>query len=157
MAGKLSQTYCYVMANDMFNKLLTADFYKKDQLNNYHKHQIKKGSLTDLLLKDPNFAKAETFVTSAKHKPGLIHITRPGIIPLINSGTVLNIYIPNYLTEKEGDIKFILDFFIWLIGKDKWIIIEQWIAYHLQYPGEKIKWAIVLVSAIEGTGKGLLA
>ena len=39
----------------------------------------------------------------------------------------------------------------------QWIIIEQWIAYHLQYPGEKIKWAIVLVSAIEGTGKGLLA
>jgi len=58
--------------------------------------------------------------------------------------------------EKEGDVKFLIDFFIWLIGLEKWKIIEQWIAYHLQYPGEKIKWALVLVSVIEGAGKGLL-
>ena len=51
----------------------------------------------------------------------------------------------------------IIDFFIWLIGEKKWRIIEQWIAYMLIYPGEKIKWSIVLVSAVEGVGKGLLA
>ena len=27
----------------------------------------------------------------------------------------------------------------------------------LQYPGEKMKWAVVIVSAVEGVGKGLLA
>ena len=156
-AKTISKSYCYVMANDMFNKLGSADFYQKQQLNNYHKHQIKKGSLTDLLLKDPNFARAETFITSAKFKPGLVNITKPGIIPLIQKGIVLNIYIPNYLTEKEGELKFLIDFFIWLIGINKWKIIEQWIAYLLQYPGEKIKWSIVLVSAVEGVGKGLLA
>jgi len=156
-AGKLLTSYCYVMANDMFNKLGSADFYKSEQLNNYHKHQIKKGRLTELLLKNPNFSRAETFVTSAKFKPGLINITKPGMIPLIQKGIVLNIYIPNNIAEQEGDVEFIIDFFVWLIGKDKWRIIEQWIAYHLQYPGEKIKWAIVLVSAIEGVGKGLLA
>ena len=145
------------MANDMFNKLGSAEFYQKQQLNNYHKHQIKRGTLTDLLLKDPDFARAETFTTSAKYKPGLIKINRPGIIPLINNGIVLNIYIPNYLIEKKGDVKFIIDFFIWLIGEKKWRIIEQWIAYMLIYPGEKIKWSVVLVSAVEGVGKGLLA
>ena len=72
-------------------------------------------------------------------------------------GIVLNIYIPNYLIEKKGDVKFIIDFFIWLIGEKKWRIIEQWIAYMLIYPGEKIKWSVVLVSAVEGVGKGLLA
>jgi len=156
-AGKLLTSYCYVMANDMFNKLGSADFYKIEQLNNYHKHQIKKGKLTDLLLKNPKFARAETFITSAKFKPGLINITKPGMIPLIQKGIVLNIYIPNDITEQKGDVQFIIDFFTWLIGKDKWMIIEQWIAYHLQHPGEKIKWAIVLVSSIEGVGKGLLA
>ena len=156
-AEEISKSLGYVMSNDMFNKLGTSDFYLAKQLNNFHKHQVKNGNLTDILLKDPNFTKAETFVTSAKHPPGIINITRPGIIPLINKGKVLNIYIPNYITEKEGDIKFLIEFFIWLIGKDKWIIIEQWIAYHLKYPGEKRKWAVVLVSAIEGTGKGLLA
>jgi len=156
-AGKISKTYCYVMANDMFNKLGSSDFYQNKQLNNFHKHQVKRGTLTDLLLKDPNFAKAETFITSAKFKPGLINIIKPGMVPLINKGIVLNIYIPNYLTEKKGDVRFLIDFFIWLIGLDKWKIIEQWIAYNLQHPGEKIKWSIVLVSVIEGAGKGLLA
>ena len=156
-AGKISKSLCYVMANDMFNKIGSADFYQKQQLNNFHKHQIKKASLTDLLLKDPNFARAETFMTSAKFKPGLVNITKPGIIPLIQKGIVLNIYVPNYLTEKKGDVKFLIQFFIWLVGLEKWKIIEQWIAYMLQYPGEKIKWSIVLVSAVEGVGKGLLA
>ncbi len=128
-AGKISKSLCYVMANDMFNKIGSADFYQKQQLNNFHKHQIKKGSLTDLLLKDPNFARAETFMTSAKFKPGLVNITKPGIIPLIQKGIVLNIYVPNYLTEKKGDVKFLIQFFIWLVGLEKWKIIEQWIAY----------------------------
>ncbi|MBC8306289.1 MAG: hypothetical protein H8E55_62335 [Pelagibacterales bacterium] len=155
-AKNLMTSYCYVMANDMFNKLGSKEFYQKQQLNNYHKHQVKSG-LTDVLLKDPDFAKAETFITSAQFKPGLIKITRPGIIPLINNGVVLNIYIPNYLTEKKGDVEFLIEFFIWLIGEEKWRIIEKWIAYMLIYPGEKIKWSIVLVSAVEGVGKGLLA
>ena len=154
---KIAKDYCYVMANDMFNELGTSEFYQSQQLNNFHKHLMKKGSLTDLLLKHPKFNKATTFITSAKFKPGLINITKPGMIPLINKGVVLNIYIPNYLTAKEGDVKFLIDFFIWLIGIEKWKIIEQWIAYNMQYPSEKIKWAVVLVSVIEGTGKGLLA
>ena len=154
---KIFKLYCYVMANDMFNELGTSEFYQSQQLNNFHKHLMKKGSLTDLLLKNPEFTKATTFITSAKFKPGVINITKPGVIPLINRGVVLNIYIPNYLTAKEGDVKFIIDFFIWLIGMEKWKIIEQWIAYNVQQPGEKIKWSIVIVSVIEGTGKGLLA
>ncbi len=61
--------------------------------------------------------------------------------------------MPHYLTAKAGDVQFLIDFFIWLIGEKKWKIIEQWIAYMLQYPGEKIKWFVVLVSVIEGVGK----
>ena len=156
---KLTKSYCYVMANDMFNKIGTPDFYQEKQINNFHKHEvfIQKGTLASKLLSSPRFAKAETFITSAKYKPGLIKITKPGEIPLIQSGTVLNIYIPNYLQPKEGDVKFIIDFFIWLIGEKKWKIIEQWIAFNIQYPGVKMKWAVVLVSVIEGVGKGLLA
>ena len=43
------------------------------------------------------------------------------------------------------------------MGQDKWKTIEQWIAYNIQVPGIKIKWALVLVSEVEGVGKGLLA
>ena len=155
----ITKSYCYVMANDMFNKIGSGDFYQDKQINNYHKSDvfIQKGSLTNKMLSNPKFKRAETFITSAGHKPGLLDIDRPGIIPLMNKGTVLNIYIPNYITAKKGDVKFIIDFFVWLVGEKKWKIIEQWIAFMLQHPGIKMKWAVVLVSVVEGVGKGLLA
>ena len=156
---ELTKSYCYVMANDMFNKLGTPEFYQEKQINNYHKHEvfIEKGTLTNKLLSKRKFARAETFITSADQPPGLLHIKKPGIIPLINKGTVLNIYIPNYLAPQKGDVEFIIAFFIWLVGEEKWKIIEEWIAYMIQYPGIKMKWAVVLVSVVEGVGKGLLA
>ena len=156
---EITKRYCYVMANDMYNKLGTGDFFQGMQINNFHAHEVffEKGSLTQNLLGNKKFKKAETFITSAKYKPGIIQVDRPGIVPLINKGLVLNIYIPNYIIPKKGDVNFIIDFFVWLIGEKKWRIIEQWIAYMLQYPGEKMKWAVVLVSVIEGVGKGLLA
>ncbi len=155
---EIKKTYCYVMANDMFNKLGSGEFYQATQINNFHAHQvfIEKGTLTNKLLNSKNFAKAETFITSARYKPGLIYV-KTGEIPLVQKGIVLNIYIPNYVQPKKGDIQFILDFFIWLIGQDKWKTIEQWIAYNIQEPGIKIRWALVLVSEVEGVGKGLLA
>ena len=155
----IMKSYCYVMANDMFNKLGSADFYQDKQINNFHSHEvfIERGTLTKKLLSKPSFPRAQTFITSAAHPPGLINITKPGMVPLIKKGIVLNIYIPNYLIAKKGDVKFIIQFFIWLIGEDKWKIIEQWIAYMVQHPGIKMKWAVVLVSVVEGVGKGLLA
>ena len=156
-AKEIGQDLTYIQANDMYHQKGTTIFLNTQQVNNMNKHKIKGGSLTDILLKDPDFAKADTFVTSAKYPPGLMKITKPGIIPLINKGTVLNIYIPNYLEPKAGNIQFIIDFYEWLLGREKWSIIEQWIAYNVQHPGIKIKWALVLVSNIEGTGKGMLA
>ena len=156
---EIANAYCYVMANDMFNRLGTPEFYQEKQINNYHKHEvfINRGTLTNKLLSKPGFAKAETFITSARHKPGLLNIDKPGIVPLINRGTVLNIYIPNHIEPTKGDILFLTEFFTWLVGEKKWRIIEEWIAYMVQYPGIKIKWAVVLVSEVEGVGKGLLA
>ena len=156
-AAQLSKTYCYVMSNDMFNKIGSQEFYQKQQLNNFWKHEVKEGSLTDLLLKNKEFARAETFMTHAAYPPGLNFIPRPGIIPLVQRGTILNIYTPNYIIAKKGDVSFINQYFVWLLGEKKWKIIEEWIAYHLLHPGDKIKWSLVLVSVIEGTGKGMLA
>jgi hypothetical protein len=71
---EITKAYCYVMANDMFNKLGSAEFYQDKQINNFHKHEvfIEKGTLTNKLLSRSKFAKAETFITSAKFKPGLL-------------------------------------------------------------------------------------
>ena len=156
-AKELEDSFCYVMANDMFYSDKDNEFYLSTQINNFYKDQMKKQSLSDMLLKSPTFKKAHTFITSSKYPPGLITVKGPGEIPLIKSGKVLNIYVPNYITAKKGDVKFIIDFYKRILGPEKWKVVEQWIAYHLKYPGEKIKFAIVIVSETEGTGKGLLA
>ena len=71
------------MANDMFNKL-GQQILQDKQINNFHSHEvfIEKGTLTNKLLSKPSFARAETFITSARHPPGLLNITKPGIVPL---------------------------------------------------------------------------
>ncbi len=156
---EIKKSYCYVMANDMFNKIGSGDFYQDKQINNFHKHEVflEKGTLTNKLLSTQSFAKAQTFITSAAHPPGLLNIKKPGIVPLINKGIVLNIYIPNHIIPKQGDVRFIIEFFVWLLGEEKWKMIEQWIAFMILFPGIKMKWAVVLVSVVEGVGKGLLA
>ena len=79
----------------MFYQFGTTDFYLAPQINNYHKHEvfIEKGTLTNKLLGSRDFKRAETFITSAKFKPGIIKIDKPGIVPMVNRGVVLNIYI----------------------------------------------------------------
>ena len=40
-------------------------------------------------------------MTNAKYPPGLVNIDKPRMIPLMDQGEVLNIYIPNYLSQKK--------------------------------------------------------
>ena len=96
-------------------------------------------------------------MTNAKYPPGLVNIDKPGMIPLMDQGVVLNIYIPNYLEPKEGDVRFIIDFFIWLLGEKKWRIIEQWLAYMLQYPGEKNEVGSCYCFSSRGCGKRIIS
>jgi hypothetical protein len=152
-ASKISDSYCYCMANDMFIEQGSIDFLTSSQINNFYKHINR--NLSKDLLENPNFKKAKTFFTNAKYPPGIVNL-KPGEIPLMEAGPILNIHKPNLIKAKPGDINFILNFYKDLFGS-KWDVIEKWIAYLVQHPGEKIKWALCIVSEIEGTGKGLLA
>lgn len=156
-AKKIKDQYAYVMSNDMFNRVGTKDFLTATQINNYHRHQFKHETLSATLLKDPDFNKSITFMTNAKYPPGITVIQKEGEIPFIGTGKVLNIYKPNYIQPKKGDVKWLLNHFTFLMGEKKFSIVEQFLAYLVQCPGEKPKWALVMVSEIEGVGKGLWA
>ena len=58
---KFNSKYAYVMANDMFNKLGTNEFFNINQINNFHAHEFEKG-LGGLLL-----SKATTLKKSASN------------------------------------------------------------------------------------------
>ena len=150
----LLDKYVYVQSNDMFVEVGSVNFQLSAQINNFYKHL--NSNLSKELLENPKFKKAKTFITNSKYPPGLIYL-KENEIPLLEPGAVLNIYKPNYIQPKEGDVSFLIDLYKEQFGSDKWEVIEQTIAYYVQYPGEKIKWALVMVSEVEGTGKGLLA
>ena len=154
---KYNSQYAYVMANDMFNKIGTNDFYNRQQIDNFHAHKFKKGLSGKLLVKDTT-PKAQTFVTLPNHKPGIIDIARDDeVYGCVKGDKVLNIYIPNKIKPVKDDLEWLLAHFKKILGPAKWKMVEQWIAFLVQNPGDKIKWALVIVSAVEGTGKGLLA
>tara|TARA_R100000329_G_scaffold44956_1_gene42013 strand:+ start:1963 stop:4383 length:2421 start_codon:yes stop_codon:yes gene_type:complete len=154
---KYNSQYAYVMSNDMFNKLGTTEFYNKQQIDNFHLHQFKKG-LTVKLLTNPNTPKAETFVTLANYPPGIIEVKKDDEVYGCTEGTkVLNVYMPNKVKPVQDDLDWLFAHFKRLLGQDKWNMVEQKIAFLVQHPGVKVKWAEVIVSAVEGTGKGLLA
>ena len=154
---KFNSQYAYVMSNDMFNKIGTNDFYNSSQIDNFHAHQFKKGLSKKLLVKDTT-PKAQTFVTLPNHKPGIITVNKDDeIYGCVMGDKVLNIYIPNKITPVKDDLDWLFNHFKRILGPDKWKMVEQKIAFLVQHPGVKVKWAEVIVSATEGTGKGLLA
>ncbi len=155
--NKYNSEYGYVMANDMFNKLGTNEFYNRQQIDNYYRHKFKKGLSGKLLEKDTT-PKALTFVTLPNYPPGIIEVKKDDEVYGCKKGDkVLNIYIPNKIKPVKDDLEWLFDHFRLILGEEKWKVVEQWIAFLVQYPGIKVKWSIIIVSIIEGTGKGLLA
>ena len=73
--NKYNSEYGYVMANDMFNKLGTNEFYNRQQIDNFYRHKFKKGLSGKLLEKDTT-PKALTFVTLPNYPPGIIEVKK---------------------------------------------------------------------------------
>ena len=78
----------------------------------------------------------------------------------VNNTPYLNTYIP---PTTQADPTQALDAAaLWaehainLMGVDYWITLTDWLAYQVQHPGKKIRWAPVIQSAVGG-GKGLIA
>jgi len=81
---------------------------------------------------------------------------------LFSSGGVpyLNTYFPSFAPPDAS--QSVLAGTHWeehainLMGADYWVTLTDWLAYQVQHPGKKIRWAPVIQSAVGG-GKGLVA
>ena len=74
----------------------------------------------------------------------------------VNGLKYLNAYKPNKLEAVEGDIKLWNKLINYVFNNNKRHIKQflDWLAYQLQNPGEKIRYAILIVSKEEQIGKG---
>lgn len=146
--------YIYIRSITSFYDLEIKELASKTMINDWHLHTMKGKSLANALLMSNDLIRVHSVFTHAAISPGVVEI-KPGQYEAINAGLYYNTYYPADIKAEEGPVEEVLDYYKWFLG-DNWTIIEQFIAYMVQYPGQKVKWAPVIVS-VEGGGKGLLA
>ena len=146
--------YIYIRSITSFYDLEIKEFASKTMINDWHLHTMKGKSLANALLMSNDLIRVHSVFTHAAISPGVVEI-KPGQYEAINAGLYYNTYYPADIKAEVGPVEDVLDYYKWFLG-DNWSIIEQYIAYMVQYPGQKVKWAPVIVS-VEGGGKGLLA
>ena len=150
------KVYIYVRSVMSFYELWPRkELLNKTQINDWNYAAMKGHSLDRALLKHKNLIKVHSVFTHAGMEPGVVEV-KHGQHEAIDQGIYFNTYRPTNIEAEPGDVSAILEYYKWLLGENNWHWIEQYIAYMVQNPGKKVRWAPVIVS-VEGGGKGLLA
>ena len=138
-----------------FYELDRKELLTKTQMNDWNMDAMKGHSLSNALLKHKNLIKVHSVFTHAGLPPGINNV-KQGEHEAIDHGIYYNTYYPSNVVAAPGDVEDIIEYYKWLVGNDNWYWIEQYIAFMVQRPGKKVRWAPVITS-VEGGGKGLLA
>jgi hypothetical protein len=152
----------YVQSRTDFYEVETQTFKSKEQINDWWRHEVKKGSMSDQLLKDTKLTKLRSYFTHAGFDPGIAHINN-GDIKGLPAGTYLNIYEDPQIEAIQGNIDRLNEYYSWLLGEDNWNIIKQVLAFMLNakterlHYGIKIQWYVIIHSVVEGVGKKLFS
>ena len=153
---KFLKMYIYIRSVMSFYELENKELLVKQQINDWNQSDMKGENLCNKLLEHEDLEnKAHSVFTHAGMKPGIIEV-KQGEFEAINKGIYYNTYYPSNIVAAPGDVTEILSYYKWLLGEKNWYWIEQYIAYMIQFPGIKYRWAPVITS-VEGGGKGLLA
>ena len=152
---KFLKMYIYIRSVMSFYELENKELLVKQQINDWNLSEMKGENLCNKLLGHDDLVKAHSVFTHAGMKPGIIEV-KQGEFEAINKGIYYNTYYPSNIEPAPGDVTDILSYYKWLLGEKNWYWIEQYIAYMIQFPGSKMRWAPVITS-VEGGGKGLLA
>ncbi len=152
----------YVQSRTDFYEVETQTFKSKEQINDWWRHEVKKGSMSDQLLKDTKLTKLRSYFTHAGFDPGIAHINN-GDIKGLPAGTYLNIYEDPQIEAIQGNVDRLNQYYSWLLGEDNWNIIKQVLAFMLNakterlHYGIKIQWYVIIHSVVEGVGKKLFS
>lgn len=139
--------YVWVTETKCFYDTALDTFLDEQQLNNEHAHLYKRPPLSKRLLASRDARK----VRSMTYRPGAPQFVQE------NDREKLNLYKPNPIEPAAGDVKPLLDFLAYMFpDPQEQKTVLQWMAFQEQFPGEKINWALVVVGAVQGTGKTTL-
>ena len=161
IAATILDGHYYVQSRTDFYELETNQFLTKEQIDDWWRHEEKKG-MSKLLLQHPDLTRVRGYLTHAGFDAGLIELDRneiKGVAP----GKYLNIYVDPDVVAKAGDCSRLNEYYSWLFGEDNWHIIKQCLAFMLRakeevkHNGIKIQWFIIIHASIQGVGKKIFA
>ena len=154
----LSEEYTYIRQTDEFFEMRSHDFVRLKSLDHDWAHIFKtktgEGNLSRELLADKRTKKVLNYIKLANRESGVINVSKKDH-PLIQPGRYINIYNHHHIEAIKGDVSLFVNFYKMLLGEAHWKVMEQVIAFLVQCPGKKMRWAPIIVSD-EGGGKGLL-
>ena len=153
--AKFAKQYIYVRSVVSFYELDRKELLTKTQMDDWNMNVMRGRSLNKALLNHKELIKVHSVFTHAGLPPG-INKVKQGEHEAIDHGIYYNTYYPSNVVAAPGDVKDIIEYYKWLIGEKNWHWVEQYIAFMVQRPGKKVRWAPVITS-VEGGGKGLLA
>ena len=153
---ELVNRYIYIRSVRSFWDRKYYVMVDKDELSDYYKHITKQGTgIGNLLLQCKDCVKVISYFSHAGLKPGVLSLKNNEVLDY-SAGKYFNIYRPNEVEPIEEDVSEIINYYSWLLGQEKWRVVEQFIAYMVQHPGKKVLWVLLIISITEGAGKNLL-
>ena len=148
--NKMLENVIYIKQRDKYFDLSTQEEYKAEAINFEFSRLFKKELPTSFIKRNPKRKSVEDWIFDpASYKQDEPIIT-------IDGKKYLNAYQPNTLIPAKGDISLWNELLnhIFNGNQDNIDIFLDWLAFQIQNPGVKIRWAIILVTTNFQTGKG---
>ena len=147
---KMLEDVVYIKQRDKYFDLRTNQEYKESAVNFEYQRLFKKKTPVAFIKSNPKRKSVEDWI----YDPKVYDPNNP--IIKIDNLNYLNAYQPGTLKPEEGDISLWLKLLDHIFNgdKDNINIFLDWLAFQLQNPGEKIRWAIIIVTTNFQTGKG---
>ena len=148
---KIRDKIVYIADEDRYYDIEKGKTYKEEVLNNIYRREFQKPLLTTWLLTDPDRLVVEHKVWSPKN------YNKETPVFDKDGYKYLNTYAPNKLEAVKGDTKPWHDMlnFVFSTKKGKNEFLD-WLAFQIQKPGIKIRFANILASKNFQIGKGSL-
>lgn len=141
LAADLPEGWVYVVGIKKFVHMDTLQELDKEQFTDRYAHESKQAALK--ALSNPAMPKAD-YPVYLPNRPAIIEEGKRRL---------MNLWRPGGLEPEEGDVgPFLAHAELILPNEEERNIMLDWLAFNVQFPGEKIHWAL-LIQGIQGTGK----
>ncbi len=138
------QNWVYVVNVRHFFNIVDKRDFDVDTMRLYYRRTLPKGDTISIILQ----SKYLTIVDAFDYIPGA------GDFFETESMTYVNTWRGSRVQAKKGDAQVFENHLKWLLDDD-WSVLRDWMAWCVQKPAQRLKWAIVLTGG-QGIGKSYL-